>query len=441
MKKVSFIGWKDYANVMTEYSAAINKHCDGFESKVICEIPHPINFPKQHDYNLNDIDKEGNLTPRKKDVQNARNWLLDSDHIIFAPERSPFQEDFTPEKLLNSKGVRSEAKWLQTLNKACTESPIKRMIGIGRVNEMMDINFLEYTKAWKNKNIHLYHTGTHYRNNFQIYNFIGINHFNKLIHGVDLYRLSWYDSTPTNERDIGGIYPERLGLFIDSLGFKEKIKKENHVTLYTSYEKETNKKEIEDLIDKKFDTNEIIIFHAPTSKEMKGSHVISDITNQVISYLESNPTENTKNRKFKFITPQTYEKTKHLCDKETGWIDNSEIMKLKEMSHIYIDEFNPFVGYFGGSTVEALMTGNVTFATINNFTQDSMQAANKNIDAPDCPVVHLGANPNDFGNILISFLDKPMVELKQKAKDGLEWYHQTSTHKAVATKFEKEILI
>ena len=39
-----------------------------------------------------------------------------------------------------------------------------------------------------------------------------------------------------------------------------------------------------------------------------------------------------------------------------------EIMKLKEMCHLYVDEFNPIIGYFGGSSVEALMTGNVTLA-------------------------------------------------------------------------------
>ena len=51
-KKVTFIGYRDYANVMTEYSKAINKNCDGFESKVICECSHPINFETKHDYDL-----------------------------------------------------------------------------------------------------------------------------------------------------------------------------------------------------------------------------------------------------------------------------------------------------------------------------------------------------------------------------------------------------
>tara|TARA_R110002020_G_scaffold158864_14_gene342367 strand:- start:96 stop:1409 length:1314 start_codon:yes stop_codon:yes gene_type:complete len=437
MKKVSFIGWKDYANVMTEYSAAINKYCEGFESKVICEIAHPIKYPKQHDYNLFDVDDKGNLTRRENDMIESKKWILDSDHIIFAPERGPIEDDFID---LVRSGKNSPHKFIKTFQKMGEDEPQKRMPGIKRINEILKFNFLKETKAAKNKNIHLYHTGTHYRNNFNLYNYQGIRNFNKLIHGVDLYRLSWYDTSPSNDPNKPGIFPEYLGGFLNSLGVQEMSKKENHVTLYTSYERDMDRKKIEDLIDKKFNTNELIIFHAPTSKEMKGTNVITDIVEQVIERLEQINIFSS-DRKIKFITPQTYEKTKHLCDKETGWIDNSEIMKLKEMSHIYIDEFNPFVGYFGGSTVEALMSGNITFATINNFSPDAMEAANKNINAPDCPVIHLGTTPNDFGNVLFSFLQKSTEEMKNIAKDGLEWYHQTSTHKAVATKFEKEILI
>ena len=39
------------------------------------------------------------------------------------------------------------------------------------------------------------------------------------------------------------------------------------------------------------------------------------------------------------------------------------------------------------------------------------------------------------------YMEKPIEELKEIAKNGLEWYYKTSTHKAVATKFEKEILL
>ena len=116
-------------------------------------------------------------------------------------------------------------------------------------------------------------------------------------------------------------------------------------------------------------------------------------------------------------------------------------MKIKEMAHIYIDEFNPQVGYFGGSTVEALMSGNVAFATINNFTIDAMKSANKNIKSSLCPVIHLGENPKQFRDILKSFLEKPVEELKDLAHQSLQWYYETSTHKAVATKFEKELLL
>ena len=87
------------------------------------------------------------------------------------------------------------------------------------------------------------------------------------------------------------------------------------------------------------------------------------------------------------------------------------------------------------------MSGNVTFATINNFTLEAMQAANKNIKSSLCPVIHLGENPKQFRDILKTTLEKPIEELKEMAHKSLEWYYETSTHKAVATKFEKEVLI
>jgi hypothetical protein len=38
-------------------------------------------------------------------------------------------------------------------------------------------------------------------------------------------------------------------------------------------------------------------------------------------------------------------------------------------------------------------------------------------------------------------MEKPIKELKEIAQKSLEWYYETSTHKAVATKFEKEVLL
>ena len=66
MKKVSFLGFKDYANIMTEYAKAINKYCDGFEARVICELSHPIDFGKPHDYDLYEWDESKTGHGKKK---------------------------------------------------------------------------------------------------------------------------------------------------------------------------------------------------------------------------------------------------------------------------------------------------------------------------------------------------------------------------------------
>lgn len=416
IKRVSFVGWKDYANVMTEYSDSINKYVDGFESKVICEVPHPINYGKPHDFNLQNHDVSGNVIRNEEVIKESRSWLRKSNHIIFAPERGPNWGDGSP---------TNQQEHINKLRSIGLGDPKSHLTGLGYVSNILGMDIIKDTLAGNSGNVHLYHTGSHYRNNSELYNIIGINHFNKLIHSVDLYRLSWYDLL---NMDINNTPLNRL------LGINKKYSEENHVTLYTSYDKDLDKVGVNEIIDGKFVGSKILIFHAPTSREMKGTDIITQVVNDVIKKLDGVVD-------VEFITPQTYYETKNLCDKDTGWIDNVEIMKLKKRCHIYIDEFNPQVGYFGGSTVEALMTGNVTFATINNFTPEAIISANKNINASVCPVINIGPTPDEFNNILMTYLQKPMSELKEIAKTGLDWYYQTSTHKSVAVKFEKEILI
>ena len=56
-------------------------------------------------------------------------------------------------------------------------------------------------------------------------------------------------------------------------------------------------------------------------------------------------------------------------------------------------------------------------------------------------MVHLGEDPKQFRDVLKGILEKPIDELKEMAHKGLQWYYETSTHKSVATKFEKEVLL
>ena len=423
-KKVTFIGYRDYANVMTEYSKAINKYCDNFESKVICECKHPIDFETKHDYDLlTYIEEKDEWVRNEEEITNSKKWITESSHIIIGEEKGPnFPKD--PKYYYEKFGQN----WQLELMKDCSSmSPNKSMKTINDIfSKILNLDIEKDTIAGRDNNIHLYHTGTIYRNQPDVFNLIGVKNFNKIIHGVDLYRLSWNNLTPEDQ---------------NILGIVGKYNPTNNLAIYTSYDRNHEKERIKKLIDDKFKTNKIIIFHAPTSKEMKGTEIITSVVSGLVSFINRKNKKNGIDVEYEFITPETYEPVRSLMDPSTGWIPNSEIMKIKEMAHIYIDEFNPSVGYFGGSTVEGLMSGNVTFATINNFTIDAMKAANKNIKSSLCPVIHLGEDPKQFRDVLKETLEKPINELKEIAHRGLEWFYETSTYKSVAIKFEKEVLI
>lgn len=430
MKKVSFLGYKDYANIMTEYAKAINKYCDGFEARVICELSHPIDFGKPHDYDLYDWDESKTGKGKKNEpiIKRAKEWLKESEHIIFAEEKKPIWYDL----MINPPQYRDQEEYLHVLDEASKLDTYTRLEGWRDLRNILNMDFFTETRAGLRGNIHLYHTGSIYRDSNDFFNIMGIKHFNKLIHGVDLYRLSWYNP---NDK-----YTHKQETILDRFNLGNDFKEENHLAIYTSYDKDYKKEEVLKNIDKKFDTNKILIFHAMTG-QFKLSHIIDQVVGDLVNTLNRRNKRKGIDVEYEYITPQTYEPIKHLVDEKSGWVPNEEIMKLKEMCHLYVDEFNPMIGYFGGSSVEALMTGNVTFATINNFEEDAKIAANKNIDASDCPVIHLGSNPQQFRRIMKEYMDKPIEELKEIAKEGLEWYYKTSTHRAVATKFEKEILI
>ena len=46
-KKITFFAGNDFANVLTEYSYAINKYLDGYESKIICKGKHKNMYTKK----------------------------------------------------------------------------------------------------------------------------------------------------------------------------------------------------------------------------------------------------------------------------------------------------------------------------------------------------------------------------------------------------------
>lgn len=146
MKKVAFLAYCDYANVLTEYSNVINTYSEKYQSKVICLKKHPFNYTLQHDYDLNTTNK----------VQEALKWIADSEHIIFGEE-----------------------------------------MGLGQYNTLTTfIN--KYKIDINGKKISVWHPGSNYRKGAANFN---KNPFNSKLHRR-IYALDLYPASPKTAKDI-----------------------------------------------------------------------------------------------------------------------------------------------------------------------------------------------------------------------------------------------
>lgn len=137
-KKISFLAWMDYANVLTNVSSLINKYSDKYESRVICIRPHTFAYSLMHDIDLNDSNKRV-----------AESWINESTYIVFGEELG-FGEYVTLNMFKNK----------------------------------LNINICD-------KKIIVWHPGSHYRYYHKKFNSnIETQLFYKRIYAMDLYRLS-----------------------------------------------------------------------------------------------------------------------------------------------------------------------------------------------------------------------------------------------------------
>jgi len=137
-KRISFLAWMDYANVLTNISSLINKYSDEYESKVICITPHTFKYSLVHDIDLNDSNKG-----------EAESWINESTYIIFGEELG-----FGEYKTLNL------------------------------FKDKLNISI-------EDKKIIVWHPGSHYRHYHQRFNTnLETQNFYKRIYAMDLYRLS-----------------------------------------------------------------------------------------------------------------------------------------------------------------------------------------------------------------------------------------------------------
>lgn len=217
--------------------------------------------------------------------------------------------------------------------------------------------------------IYWFHNGTKYRNNYKKINYILSKlKIKKIIYGADLYRLSNF-----NNKII--ILP----------------------TYYYKYDK--------NMLYEKFNNDKIIILHCPSKN--KGSDIIEAIVNSVIEKYE--------NVEFKIVN-----KVKH-----------DEIMKNKELSHIYIDQFcdgnngRTNVGGFGVSSIEALSTGNIVLSLNNNIPYKYFENG--------FPIIDLKCEEH-FVKILNNLLQLSIEELKKKAIESFDYFNKYISYNATSNK-------
>ena len=362
--KVSFIGFVDYANVMTEYSMGINTYSKNYESKVICYQPHKFNYKNKHDYDIYPQEKK---RINNETIKKIIKWVKESTHIIIAEE---FKSLYPTTKIPLS---------------------YKSLPTISKIFGSLQIDVVKDTKAAQLNNLHLFHTGRAYRNQYKLFNQIGDINFNKIIYSLDLFHLSSRDTS------------------------------NKHLAFYSIIDKKFNKSDVLKLIDEKFETKEITILHIPSSREHKGTKAIINNVTKVINQLNKKGPI-----KYKLVVPPKL-------------IPFNEVMELKKNSHIYIDQFNTWGGV-GVSGIESLMLGNLTFSTTQFTTIEAIRAANKNLNCgEDFHFIHLGVTHEEFINTLNSYLKKSISEIKEITKKSVEWGYKILTHKAISHKFEKEV--
>jgi hypothetical protein len=322
--KISFIAENDWANVLTEYAYCLNKHSEDIEAKAICFRPHPFNYSIKHDYDLENCSGEI--------LERARKWVDDSDVIIFGEEGHPLE------------------------NKYRTIREFDALLGLDLINS--------------NKKLCIWHPGTHYRQNYEFYNYHPLrDKIHKHLYAIDLYHLS-----PKNNNDeplhTYQYYDFSIDIFIND--FKNKI---------------TNSPKV--------------ILHIPSNSNVKGTSLI----NKCISNL----TLPSDKFQYKILTK----------------IPNSKVLDEKKKSIFYIDQVNPMGGY-GVAAVEAFFRGNLVFCTIHN----TSQALHKLTGGNEIPIVPLPMDKIEITNILHKYLnlsDEELINIIEAIGHWInEYYHPTN---------------
>jgi hypothetical protein len=120
------------------------------------------------------------------------------------------------------------------------------------------------------------------------------------------------------------------------------------------------------------------ILHIPSNINTKGTREIT----QTINNLNLNPSQ--------------------YVFKSMQGVSHDKVIKEKEKSIFYIDQYNPSVGGYGIASLEGLFTSNLTFSTVNNIGLSIQKLTGNN----EIGIIPLGENVNDLTNTLNHFFSE-----------------------------------
>lgn len=88
MRRLTFLGWRDYANVMTNWTAAINAHAEGLEARCFTLLDHPFNYPLKRDWSSGSPDPSSLSRVNRRDpgLRRAIAWFDTTDVVVWAAE-------------------------------------------------------------------------------------------------------------------------------------------------------------------------------------------------------------------------------------------------------------------------------------------------------------------------------------------------------------------
>jgi len=177
-EQITFLDYKDYANVMTEWAYAINKYSTLYRATIICKKKHQNNYSLKHHFDIESIESASDKQQR---IQKLIQLLISSNYIVLG--------DFT----------------VRATNQHWNARNIFQSVMRVWFNYKLDLDKVKHVKFI------MFHPGSDYRAKYKQFNVK--RGFYKTLYAPDLYRLSL--KTPDDGViwpicSIASTYPEEL---------------------------------------------------------------------------------------------------------------------------------------------------------------------------------------------------------------------------------------